>query len=137
MKKHVIPMVEKLLQEYGIFISKLEADCQKIQEESLSISENIQNQEHNFQSLQTRFEIWRKKCDERLSVQKAEQQKVDELMQERFLVRSAFIKNDFALKDQLPIILDATTKNLEQKYDGAEIQKQYIDELIQVMKEQS
>lgn len=137
MKQYLIPMVKKLLQEHGIFISSLETDCKKLQAQSRSIYENIQDQERSFQILQARFEIWQKKCDERLAVQKIEQQRVDESMQNRFLVRSEYIKNDTALKDQLPIILDITTKNLEQKYHGTDVQKQYIDELIQVMKEQS
>ena len=136
-KKYAIPMVEKLLQEYNVFINSLKTDCEELQSQSRSIYENIQDQERSFQILQARFEVWRKKCDERVVIQETEQQKIDASMQKRFLVRSEHIKNDIAMKEQLPMILDTTLKNLEQKFHETDIQKQYIDGLIQVMKEQS
>jgi hypothetical protein len=136
-RRHLIPMVEKLLREYGVFIYNLESDCKNLQLQTQSIYENIQDQDRQFQVMQKRFEMWQKKCEERLVLQQAEQQRTDDVMQNRFVVRSNVIKNDIAIKNQLPTILDAATKTLQGKYQGTSEQKQYIEKLIHVMKEQS
>ena len=136
-KQYVIPMVEKMLREYGVFIYNLESDCKNLQLQTQSIHENIQDQDRQFQIMQLKFAVWQKKCDERLEAQILEQKKIDALMQDRFVIRSQYVKNDNALQDQLPIILDRATETLQQKYHGIELQKQYIDELIHVMKELS
>lgn len=136
-KYYVIPIVEKMLREYGVFIYNLESDCKDLQFQTQSIYENIQDQDRQFQLMQSRFLIWQKQCDQRLAVQKVEQQRIDNEMQNRFLVRSDFIKNDNAIKEQLPAILHTATKILQQKYNNSHVQKQYIDELIHIMKDQS
>ena len=136
-RHYVIPTVEKMLREYGVFIYNLESDCKNLQLQTQSIYENIQDQDRQFQVMQAKFVIWQKKCDERIVIQKLEQQRTDEAMQNRFMTRSSYIKNDMIVKEQLPAILDATTKTLQRKYHGTQQQKQYIDTLICVMKEQS
>ena len=136
-KHYVVPSVEKMLREYGVFIYNLESDCKNLQLQTQSIYENIQDQDQQFQLMQVKFAIWQKKCDERILAQKLEQQKTDEAMQNRFVIRSSYIKNDIIVQEQLPDILDATTKILQHKYHGTQQQKQYIDTLIQIMKEQS
>lgn len=136
-KQYVIPAVEKMLREYSVFIYNLESDCKDLQCQTQSIYENIQDQDRQFQLMQSRFLIWQKQCDNRLAAQKLEQQRIDNEMQNRFLVRSDFIKNDNAIKDQLPAILCGATKALQQKYNNTHVQKQYIDELIHIMKEKS
>jgi hypothetical protein len=136
-KRYIIPTVEKLLREYGVFIYNLESDCKKLQLQSQSIHENIQDQDRQFQVMQARFLTWQNKCNERIFVQKAEQQRIDDRMQQRFELRSQYVKNDNAIKEQLPAILVSTTKILQKKYHEMDVQKQYINELIHVMKERS
>ena len=70
-------------------------------------------------------------------LQKIEQQRVDDIMQQRFIVRSDYVKNDNAIKEQLPAILNTVTTTLQHKYHTAPVQKQYIDELIHSMKVKS
>ncbi len=136
-KHYVIPMVEKMLREHGVFIYNLESDYRDLQLQNQSISENIQDQDRQFRVMQTRFIQWQKKCEERLVVQQLHQQQTDDAMQNRFLVRSNIIKNDRVVKDQLPIILSSAAKVLQGKYQNVDEQKQYIEKLIQIMKEQS
>ncbi len=137
MKHYIIPAVEKMLREYGVFIYNLESDCKNLQLQTQSIYESMQDQDRQFQAMQGRFAIWQKKCSERIVAQKLEQEKTDQMMQNRFEMRSEFIKNDNFVQQQLPIILHATTKVLQQKYHAVDKQKEYIATLIHVMKEQS
>ena len=136
-KHYVVPAVEKMLRDHNMFLDNLENDCQNLQAQTQSIYENIQNQDRQFQLLQSKFLAWKEKCAERIGVQKLEQQKTDAAMQNRFLTRSDYIKNDMMIKEQLPAILDVTAKRLQVKYHGTDKQKQYIDTLIHVMKERS
>ncbi|MBP6870061.1 hypothetical protein KBC04_04215 [Candidatus Babeliales bacterium] len=136
-KHYLIPTVEKMMREYGVFIYNLESDCKNLQLQSQSIHENIQDQDQHFQVMQTKFLTWQKKCHELVVLQKSEQERIDGLMQQRFVIRSEYVKNDKALKEQLPAIVDTATKKLQQKFYGTEAQKQYIEELIQVMKVKS
>ena len=137
MKHYIIPAVEKMLREYGVFIYNLESDCKNLQLQTQSIYESMQDQDRQFQAMQGRFAIWQKKCSERIVAQKLEQEKTDQMMQNRFEMRSEFIKNDNFVQQQLPIILHAATKVLQQKYHAVDKQKEYIATLIHVMKEQS
>jgi hypothetical protein len=137
MKHYIIPAVEKMLREYGVFIYNLESDCKNLQLQTQSIYENMQDQDRHFQAMQARFAIWQKKCNERIAAQKLEQEKTDQMMQNRFEIRSEFIRNDNFVQQQLPMILDATTKILQNKYHVVDKQKEYIATLIHVMKEQS
>ena len=134
-KHYLIPAVEKMLREYGVFMYNLESDCKNLQLQTQAIYENIQDQDRNFQALQSKFMIWQKKCDELVIVQQQEQYQVDQNMQKRFEVRSKFIKNDELVKQQLPAILDGVVQDLQTKFRSVEMQKQYIDKLIDVMKE--
>ena len=136
-KRYIIPTVEKLLREYGVFIYNLESDCKNLQLQSQSIHENIQDQDRQFQMMQARFLTWQNKCNERVILQKTEQRRIDDCMQTRFELRSQYVKNDNAMQDQLPAILVSATKTLQKKYHGIGVQKEYIDELIHVMKERS
>ncbi len=136
-RNYVIPTVEKLLREYGVYIYNLESDCKKIQLQAQSVYENIQDQDRQFQAMQARFIMWQNKCNERVQLQLLEQKEIDRLMQQRFEIRSLVIKNDILVKEQFPAILDAATKTLQLNYYGTDAQKQYIDTLIHVMKEQS
>jgi hypothetical protein len=137
MKKYILPTVKEMLRERGVFLYNLESDCKKLKLQARSIHENIQDQEREYQAMQVRFVTWQKKCDELVALKKAEQQQVDESMKSRFDIRSDYIKNDRIVKEQLPGILDISTQMLQKKYHGTDSQKQYIDELIHVMKEQS
>lgn len=136
-KKHVIPSVEKMLREYGVFIYNLESDCKNLQLQTQSIYENIQDKNQQFQVMKSKFEIWQKKCDERIALHVDEQRIRDEAMQKRFQVQSFFIHNDYILKQQLPIILETATKKLEITYRQSYAQKEYLDSLVHVMKERS
>lgn len=136
-KQYLIPMVEKLLREYGVFIYNLESDCKNLQSQTQSIHENIQDQDRQFQAIQLRFLTWQKKCDERVGAQKVEQLRIDSAMHQRFIIRSQYVKNDSALQEQLPAILVHATKALQRKYYEVDEQRKYIDELIHVMKDRS
>ncbi len=136
-KKYIIPGVEKMLREYGVFIYNLESDCKNLQLQTQSIHENIQDQDRQFQAMQARFLVWQKKCDERFNLEKLHQQRIDGVMQRRFDIRSEYIKNDSAIKEQLPDILEGVAQVLQKKYHGTQVQKQYIEELVCSMKERS
>jgi len=136
-KYYLIPIVEKIMREYGVFIYNLESDCKNLQLQTQSICENIQDQEQHFQDMQRKFVIWQKKCEERTILQKSAQEKIDSCMQGSYETRSSYIKNDRALEEQLPAIIDNVTKKLQIQFSNIDFQKQYIDELIQVMKEKS
>lgn len=134
-KYYIIPMVEKLLREYGVFVYNLESDCKNVQIQTQSIYEDIQDQERQFQLMQHRFAVWQNICNERNALQQAEQEKIDEFMQQRFKMQSEGIQKNRIMKQEFPAILDATTKKLQQKYQGSVDQKEYIEALIDVMKE--
>lgn len=136
-KYYLIPSVEKIMREYGVFIYNLESDCKNLQLQTQSISENLQDQEEHFQDMQSKFLTWQKKCEERTVLQKTAQEKIDSSMQNSYETRSSYIKNDRALEQQLPTIIDNVTKKLQMQFCQIDVQKNYIDELIQVMKEKS
>lgn len=136
-KHYIIPAIEKMLREYGVFIYNLQSDCKDLQLQTQAISENIQDQDRQFLAMQAKFVVWQKKCDERIALQVKEQELTDAKMQKRFEVRSEFVKNDAMLKEQLPGILDTVAHDLHMKYRSIDIQKQYIDTLIDIMKEPS
>ena len=136
--KHcIIPAVEKMLREYGVFIYNLESDCKNLQLQTQAIYENIQDQDRQFLAMRLKFVTWQKRCHEKIVLQKAGQEETDAAMQRRFEVRSEFIKNDALIKEQLPDILDAVAHDLHMKYRLASLQKEYIGTLIEVMKEPS
>jgi hypothetical protein len=137
MRQYIIPAVEKMLREYGVFMYNLESDSKNLQLQTQSIYENIQDQDRNFQLMQTRFAVWKKKCDERVLAQKHEQARTDDLMRHRFIVRTEHIKNENAIKEEFPDILDAATKILQIKYHNPHEQRQYVELLISIMKERS
>ncbi len=136
-RNYIIPVVEKMLREYSVFIYNLESDCKNLQLQIQSIYEKMQDQDRQFQAMQARFMIWQKKCNESIEAQKAEQQKIDVTIQDRFKIRSEYMKNDSLVQEQLPAILHEVTKTVQHTYHGNDKQKQYIDTLIHDMKEQS
>lgn len=136
-KHYLIPTVEKMLREYGVFIYNLESDCKNLELQSQAIYENIQDQDRQFQTLEAKFKIWQKKCDALIVSEQQEQLIIEQKMQKRFQVRSVFIKNDHLIKQQLPAILDSIADDLQTKFRSIDTQKQYIDTLIDVMKEPS
>jgi len=136
-KKYLVPMVEKSIREYNVFVYNLESDCKNLQLQTESIYENMQDQDRQFLAMHIKFEVWQKKCHEKMILQCESQEYIDKSMKKRFNIRSDYVKNDRAIKEELPVILDSVTKSLQAKYYGTDAQKQYIDELIQVMKEKS
>lgn len=136
-RKYVIPAVEKILREYGVFIYNLESDCKNLQSQAQSIYERTQDQEREFQLMQAKFSAWQAQCDKQAVLQKLEQQKTDHAIEKAFILRSNYIKKARIVKTQLPVILQTAMETLQHKYHEAGVQKQYIDELIDVMKEQS
>lgn len=134
---YLIPAVEKMFREYGVFLYNLESDCKDLQLQTQAIYENIQDQDRQFLAMQARFAVWQKKCHEQVIIQKKEQELTDVLMRQRCEIQSDFIKNDTLLQRNLPSILDAVTSDLQIKYRASENQKQYIDTLVGIMKEPS
>ncbi len=134
---YLIPAVEKMFREYGVFLYNLESDCKDLQLQTQAIYENIQDQDRQFLAMQARFAVWQKKCHEQVIIQKKEQELTDVLMQQRCQIQSDFIKNDKLLQRNLPSILDSVTSDLQIKYRASENQKQYIDTLVGIMKEPS
>lgn len=134
---YLIPGVEKMFREYGVFLYNLESDCKDLQLQTQAIYENIQDQDRQFLAMQARFAVWQKKCHEQVIIQKKEQELTDVLMQQRCEIQSDFIKNDKLLQRNLPSILDSVTSDLQIKYRASENQKQYIDTLVGIMKEPS
>lgn len=136
-QRYIIPVVEKMIKEYTVFLYNLESDCKNLQLTTQSIYEKIQDQDLQFQSLQNKFVHWQKKQTEQLELQIIEQQKIDQIMQQRFEIQSSFIKNDYIIKEQLPMILDTATKKLQLKYHAPCAQQEYLDALINLMKDRS
>ena len=48
---HIIPLVEKILRDEGVFIYNLESDCKNLQLQTLSIYENLQDQDRQYQAM--------------------------------------------------------------------------------------
>ncbi len=134
---YLIPAVEKMLREYGVFIYNLESDCKNLQLQTEAIYENIQDQDRQFQSLESKFKVWQKKCDELIIAVQQEQLSIHQKIQQRFEIRSKFIENDELIKKQFPAILDNVVTDLQVKFRCPQMQQQYIDTLIDVMKESS
>lgn len=134
-KHYLIPSVEKIIREYNVFIYNLESDCKNLQLQTQSISENIQDEEQRFYDMERKFLLWQKKCEEKVILQKSAQEKIDNLMQNSYETRSNYIKNDQAVKKQLPAIINNVTKKLRVQFCQKNFQKQYLDQLIQIMKE--
>jgi hypothetical protein len=136
-KHYLIPAVEKMWKEYNVFTYNLEKDCKDLQLQSQAIYENIQDQDRKFQAMQYNFALWQKICQSQLIIKQQEQECIDIKIQDRFKIKSNFIQNDTLIQEQLPMILDEVTCQLHDQYRGVEQQKQYIDVLINFMKEQS
>lgn len=136
-KYYVIPGVEKLMREYGLLMYNLESDCKNVQLQVQSILENIQDQDRHFQMMQEKFLIWQKKCDEKTMLQQLAQEKIDASIEQSYVVRLNYIKNNTVLQEQLPDIIAGTTQKLQNRFSTIDTQKQYIDQLIQLMKEKS
>lgn len=134
---YLIPEVEKLMREYGVFIYNLESDCKNVRLQTQSILENIQDQDRQFQAIQKKFSTWQKKCDELVLLRKAEQEKIDAVMERRHEKRLSYIQHDQILQEKLPVILNSVTKDLQIRFSDTNAQEKYMDELIQIMKERS
>jgi len=136
-KYHVIPMVKKMIEEYHLFIQKIQSDQQAIVQESGDLIKKIKNQDDEFIAIANKFAIWQKKCQQQVALEKSKQHEIDKAMQKRFDARSHYLEKEFAVKDQLPVILDSVTKSLQLKYQTHGDSKKYIEELIFEMKELS
>lgn len=137
MRHYLIPAVEKLMKEYNVFITSLENDSKNLELQTQSIAEEMQAQEHHFQALQEKFLLWQQKCDEQSTLQKIEQEKIGTMVEHRYQLKSSFIQYDQALQIELPVMIDTITKNLQAKFHGTDDQKDYLDELIQIMKDKA
>ena len=97
----------------------------------------MQDQDQHFHDLQQRFMVWKKKCHERQVLQQVEHEKIALKMQERYALRSYHVTYDKALQQQVPDIVENAEKILHNAYQEHAAQKQYIDELLDVMKVKS
>ena len=136
-KRFMIPAVLKMIAMYDQFILNLKNERQIVAVECQSISEKTDLQELKFESIQTKFLLWEKKCEDQKVVRVVELQKVEKNIHNRFDIRSQVVMNELAIKEQLPYILDRVTQQLQVKYHEAESQKKYTEDLIHVMKELS
>jgi len=137
MKYVGIPRIEKIKREYKLVLYNLESDCKKIQLQTQSIYETMHDQESEYILLRDRFDIWKKKCDEKIILQKIDQQVIDENMQKSFNLRTDIIKYEYMIKKEIPAVLDQTKELLYATYSQVDHQKSYIDQLIFYMKELS
>ena len=123
--------------EYDTFIYKLKDDAQSLQSESKNLTVKTDRQELEFQTMQTRFLLWKEKCRDHKAASIADQKRIERLIQDRFDLRSQVVMNELAIKEQFPYILDRATQKLQEKYHIVASQEKYIKELIHIMKEQS
>jgi hypothetical protein len=135
-KKYIIPMVEKSLREYGLFLYNLDSDCKNLQLQTQSIYENMQDQELEFRAMQHKFSGWQQRCHQLKKIQDKEQETINDLLQDRFLHRSQCLKNRKVIEKQVPLILDNVVEQLQEKYNQQDVQKQYVEQVVQFMKEQ-
>ncbi|AXK60581.1 hypothetical protein [Candidatus Chromulinivorax destructor] len=132
----IIPAVVKMIELYDIFIQSLKHDRQEVIADYQVILKEIDTQEQQFELMQDKFLAWEKKCQQDRSQRLAEQKKIEQSLQDRFIIRSQVIMNELAIKEQLPYILAQVTEQLQLKYQAAEFQKKYTQDLIDGMKEQ-
>lgn len=132
----IIPAVVKMIELYDIFIQSLKHDRQEVIADYQVILKEIDTQEEQFELMQDKFLAWEKKCQQDRSQRLAEQKKIEQSLQDRFVIRSQVIMNELAIKEQLPYILAQVTEQLQLKYQVAEFQKKYTQDLIDGMKEQ-
>lgn len=135
--RYGLPIIEKLIREYEVFIYNLKSDSKNVLLQTQAIYENIQDKEQQFLAMQKKFIIWQKKSNLQKEYQQQEQQRIDLLVADHFALRSACLQNETMKQEQLPVIVDAATVALQKKYQAIDLQKQYIDELIHFMKEKS
>lgn len=134
---YVVPQVEKMIREYSVFIYNLESDYKNLQLQVQSIQENIQDQDRHFQAMQEKFLVWKKKCDEKSILQQAKQEEIDQRIKESFILKTGFIERSAILKNELPEIMSIVKKKLHTQFSSSQAQKNYMHELIEVMKEKS
>lgn len=132
----IIPAVVKMIELYDIFIQSLKHDRQEVIADYQVILKEIDTQEQQFELMQDKFLAWEKKCQQDRSQRLAEQKKIEQSLQDRFIIRSQVVMNELAIKEQLPYILAQVTEQLQLKYQAAEFQKKYTQDLIDGMKEQ-
>ena len=134
-KKYIVPMVEKSLKEYGVFLYNLESDTKNLQLQSQAIHEGIQDQQLEFQAMQKKFLTWQKNCDRIKHIQEEEQAKNHQIMVQNFLTRAHCMHNAKIIKQEVPIILKNVTCKVQEIYQQQDLQKKYIDQITQFMKE--
>ncbi|MGZ6250877.1 MAG: hypothetical protein ACXWL2_02515 [Candidatus Chromulinivorax sp.] len=134
-KKYIIPMVEKALKEYGVFLYNLESDTKNLQLQSQAIYEGIEDQQLEFQAMQKKFLTWRQNCDRIKSIQEQEQVKNNQIMLQNFITRAHCMHNATIIKKEVPIILENVTCKIQEIYQQQDLQKKYIDQITQFMKE--
>lgn len=135
-KQLIIPAAVKMIDLYDNFIYKLQHDRQDVISDYQAILKKIDEQEDQFQAIETKFLVWERICNKKRIDRLAEQKKIELTVQDRFNIRSDVVLNELAIKEQLPHILDQVTQQLHAKYQVAEFQKKYTKDLIDVMKEQ-
>ena len=127
-KQFLIPFVVKMMMDYDAFIGKLTSYTHNISQDSKALIEQTNDQELQFQVMQSNFLLWQEKCHQKKQALMYEQEQIEHAIKNRFDIRSKVVLNELVIKEQLPYILDRVTVTL---------QKKYIEELIHVMKEQS
>lgn len=135
-RNYVIPFVTKMMTDYDLFIHKLKDDRQIIKKDCQKISEKIDQQEEQLESMQLKFVLWQEKCRDEHVLQMIDQEHIVKKIHHRVQSRSQVVMNQLAIKKQLPYILDRATKKLQEKYHHVDAQKKYTQDLIHVMKEQ-
>jgi hypothetical protein len=135
-KQLIIPAVVKMIDAYDAFIYKLQHDRQDVISDYQVVLKKIDEQEDQFQSIETKFLVWERVCNIRRIERVVEQKKIELSLQNRFNIRSDIVMNELAIKERLPYILDQVTQQLQAKYQVSEFQKKYTEDLIDIMKEQ-
>lgn len=132
----IVPAVKKMIELYDQILCKLQDDRKMVQLDCQLIINSTKEQKKQFELIETKFLLWQKKSNEQDLLQLAERKKIEQAISSRFDIRSQVVMNEFAKKEQLPYILDRVTQELQVKYQAIEPQKKYIDDLVDVMKEQ-
>jgi len=135
-RNYVIPFVTKMMTDYDLFIHKLKDDRQIIKKDCQKISEKIDQQEEQLESMQLKFVLWQEKCRDEHVLQMIDQEQIVKKIHHRVQSRSQVVMNQLAIKKQLPYILERATEKLQEKYHHGDAQKKYTQDLIHVMKEQ-
>jgi|GEM_PF-1346920 len=135
-KKYLVPSFLEQMEKYGLYLNGLYNDCSSLKSDSRLIIKKMHAQDEHFLMMQKRFSTWKNACNNKIELDKLDRKEIDNNIQKRFVMRSEYVKNDTAMQKELPIILDVVSKKLQIKYHAIDVQKRYINELIDVMKEQ-